>query len=389
MIYYAELFMTAGQHAPFNAACLQVLRQAYPDQALRAYMCQSHWESLLHNGLDTNMVQFYDRSVVVNKTGSKWQWFKKLINEGLQLMRLLIIVSFQRPKLLCFAFLSPFGQILVSYYAKIFFRQQQILIFLHGMEILKSDKQVKRIDRLYAKLLKSAFRVSHSAKKYVVLEQSAHHYLIEHHYLKAKEMLLLPHPYSFKHVEVSRRTLSRSYPLVMAHIGIARLDKQSHVFFHLAEHFQEFVKAGKLIFRQIGPVLPEVSPYLNSWVQYLPSEEMLSRSAYEQACLGIDYAIFCYPEDAYELTSSGAVLDAITYGKPIMALRNKFFERLFAIPKQPPGKLFNHLPELIAGMEDLVLNHEKQPDYTEAFVDLQQNYSIQNVAKSLKEQLPL
>jgi hypothetical protein len=44
----------------------------------------------------------------------------------------------------------------------------------------------------------------------------------------------------------------------------------------------------------------------------------------------VDYAVFFYPADSYRLTASGAFFDALAFAKPLIAIRNPFFEHYFS-----------------------------------------------------------
>jgi glycosyltransferase involved in cell wall biosynthesis len=56
--------------------------------------------------------------------------------------------------------------------------------------------------------------------------------------------------------------------------------------------------------------------------KYLPRDEMERRIA------ELDYILYFYPKDSYKLIASGAVFDAVCMNKPILAIRNDFFEHV-------------------------------------------------------------
>jgi len=381
MIFFAELFMTGGQHAPFNAAMLQVLSKAYPQEELIVYAANNHWKAIKAIDPALGRLAFQARKVIPISTGNKRQWVKKLLNEAQQIHQLLRLANKQKPSLVCFAFLSPLGQWMLSNYLQFFYRRQRVLVFLHGLEVLKSGMHTKFIDRCYRSLLKKAFHRKAPNKTYVVLTPGAKDYLLQRQYLAAQELLYLPHPAIFH--PIVQQAQPTDAPIIFGHLGIARLDKQSHLFFTLAAHFQQAVKAGKIRFEVIGPVLPEMKAHLNPWVSCPSDETLLTRAAYERACSAIHYAVFCYAKDTYELTSSGAILDAIAFRKPILALRNKSFEYLFNIAETAPGKLYPNFDELVIGIQELLKNHSNYAAYEQAFVELQQYHSIDKVAATL------
>ena len=56
---------------------------------------------------------------------------------------------------------------------------------------------------------------------------------------------------------------------------------------------------------------------------FLPREELACQLAL------LDYILYFYYSDSYRLIASGAIFDAIAVGRPIIALRNDFFDYLF------------------------------------------------------------
>lgn len=385
MIYFAELFMTGGQHAAFNAAMLQVLTKSFPSQKINLFAAESHYQQLLAKEAAIAGTTYYPVPVVPNKSGSMGRWFSKFINEFIQLMNVLIRARKQSVGLVYFAFLSPFAQYVVSLYARYLLpKNQQLLITLHGLDILQPGKAQKRIDRIYAKLLKKAFHLQATRKRYLVLEERVADYLVQQQHLQPSAIVQISHPYTFKIPKPDRADT----PLVFAHLGVARLAKHSQLFFELAKRFAAEVKAGKVIFQVIGPVLPELKAHVNPFVQYSDQETFLSQETYHQQCLRAHYAVFFYDQSNYALTSSGAVMDAIAYRIPILALRSPVFNQLLSVNSIFPGKLYDQVDVLSHAIEKLINGHpQTYQAFDEAFVALQHHYSIENVAQQFSEQI--
>jgi hypothetical protein len=55
----------------------------------------------------------------------------------------------------------------------------------------------------------------------------------------------------------------------------------------------------------------------------------LGREAFEREILGNDYALFLYPQGSYRFSVSGAFLDAVSLLRPVVALKNPYFEHCF------------------------------------------------------------
>jgi len=386
MIVFAELFMTGGQHAAFNAGMLQVFAKAFPSQQIKLFTANSHYQELKKHIGSVSPFVWLSTYVVSNRSGSIIRWLLKFINEFFQIIRILLIARVKSVELVYFAFLSPIGQYVVSLYARYFSLQgQQIIINLHGLDLLRKDKPRKRIDRFYAKLLKRAFSHAGKYKRYVVLEERVANYLLKEGHLQQREIIQIPHPYQFDMPQVTKSNT----PLVFAHLGVARLDKHAAVFFELAARCSEMVKEGKVVFQVIGPVLPEMRPYVNPWVKHVSTEVMLDHDTYRQQCLQAHYAVFFYDESSYTLTSSGAIIDAIAYRLPILGLHSPAFDVLLSA-NPFPGKLYNSLDSLEQDIVRLVQNHPQvYTQFQESFVALQRHYSIEHVAQLVNSQVKM
>lgn len=77
----------------------------------------------------------------------------------------------------------------------------------------------------------------------------------------------------------------------------------------------------------------------------------LTREEFNQRIDELDFLLFLYPRLSYKMTASGAILDAINRGKPIIAIRNDYFEYLF--------RKYGSFGFLVDNMEEMadLLNH--------------------------------
>jgi glycosyltransferase involved in cell wall biosynthesis len=62
-----------------------------------------------------------------------------------------------------------------------------------------------------------------------------------------------------------------------------------------------------------------------------PNAGQMQMDDYQQLVRETSYAVLPYPAEAYRFTCSGAVFDALTAAKPIIALRTPLFEELFSL----------------------------------------------------------
>ena len=79
----------------------------------------------------------------------------------------------------------------------------------------------------------------------------------------------------------------------------------------------------------VGSVLSGLDEMLQAGIHIPSAERALSREAYDEKVNQLDYLLFFYDPNSYQITASGAVMDAIALQKPIIALRNDYFQYLF------------------------------------------------------------
>ncbi|MEH6305201.1 hypothetical protein RYH73_06075 [Olivibacter sp. CPCC 100613] len=384
-LFYIEPFMRGVQHAPFNAAMLQVVQRIYPKATIQLWCSNDHFLAIKEQSPLSLQIVHRTLNIPALLQANKTRWVYKHLMECWLLTKLLIQAKRKKVDLVYFSFLSPPAQWLLSRYRTFFFKKLSIVVQLHGLSLLKATKQMKSTDRIYARLLRGAFRWKTSFLYYIVLEKGAQRYLQQQQLIPTSHLIYIPHPYIFKKHAIRQK---KEGVLTLVHLGVARLSKGSSQFFELAYRFKEEIKRHQVVFKVIGRVLPEMDNYLNTYVVYPKNKEMLSVAEYQEALNGADYALFCYDSDNYELTSSGSLMDAIAAYKPILALRNPSFSELFSIVPHPPGQLFADLTEMEAYIRSMLDLQLRTNEATEsAFMVLQTHFGIDNVAKELNEHL--
>ncbi len=382
MIFVADFFMTFGQHAPFNAAFLAVLSEAYPSERIVFFADPGHIQQLgkLYNFPD--QVHFEPVKVDANTHHSKSAWLKKFWNEFRLLNSLFRKADQYKPNKIFFCFLSPVAQYVLSRRKLAF----ETSIVLHGLDVLNEGSSKPLVQQLFAGLIKRAFKKKQPNKYYVVLEQNIKTYLMNRGFLKSEELLLIHHPYIFENMDGKRFS---GEPIVFAHLGVARLSKKSDLFFRLADYFRAEVEAGVFEFRLVGSLLPEMTSFINPWVRiYEENGKYLSQELYSSLCREAHYAVFCYPEDAYTLSSSGAILDALKYNLPVLAVRNSYFEEI-SRDHQDAFILFDNFAALRLGIENISSGKNGGYDTLRDSIEKMKNYyRIESVARELTAQLP-
>lgn len=87
----------------------------------------------------------------------------------------------------------------------------------------------------------------------------------------------------------------------------------------------------------------------------------LTREEFDQRIDKLDFLLFLYPRLSYKMTASGAILDAINRGKPIIAIRNDYFEYLFQ-KYGSFGFLVDDIEEMVDLLNRLIVDKNLYPD---------------------------
>ena len=134
--------------------------------------------------------------------------------------------------------------------------------------------------------------------------------------------------------------------------GIGSCEKGTDMFFGLAEEVQSAKTTYKPTFTLIGYVRDERLKAMPHSAVNTPSLDVpWDQEAYEKYSRCIDYALFFYRPDAFELRASATILDAFSFLKPIIALKSPLSEYYF----KKMGDI-GYLCENYKAMRDTVLD---------------------------------
>ena len=126
-----------------------------------------------------------------------------------------------------------------------------------------------------------------------------------------------------------------SEPAKVAHfgfIGVGTLRKGIDTFFELAYQIHEEADSSCLRpeFIVAGPVtVKSIREEARRCVSYTASGRFLSPDEIADLVKPLHYAVFPYRKEDYQLVASAAFLDALAHLKPVIALRNPYFEHYF------------------------------------------------------------
>jgi hypothetical protein len=158
-----------------------------------------------------------------------------------------------------------------------------------------------------------------------------------------KYIYAIDHPFIFDRCNYASKPQSK---LRLGTVGVVSKTKNINQFIYIARLFLSEVKAEKISFSVAGTVYYKKEELLDAYID-IPDwhDGFMDRAALDRRIQSLDYILFFYHSKMYKYLASGAVLDAINAEKPILALRNDYFEYLFS--------RFGHFGYLVDSIDDM------------------------------------
>ena len=150
-----------------------------------------------------------------------------------------------------------------------------------------------------------------------------------------EQIFSIDHPYSFEK-EYGYKNINKI--LSLGTVGITSKEKGLDNIFKFIE------KNKKYNFKHIGKSISEIPEKFKKYFPY--KDSFLEKDKFEEEILDLDYILILYPKDSYKLTASGVYFDCIKYNKPLLGLKNEYFEYMFKKYGEI-GKLFETIDEII------------------------------------------
>lgn len=144
---------------------------------------------------------------------------------------------------------------------------------------------------------------------------------------KMARFVSLDHPYIFSDRPPIQTHKATTIPLRVGTAGAISRSKGVDGLIAYAKACRE--KGLNVSIRHTGRIFEAESELVQLAVDLPATHGELSRSQYDERLSALDYMLFFYNPHGYKITASGAIMDALAIRKPIIALRNDYFEYLF------------------------------------------------------------
>jgi len=382
MIVIVEPQCRGFSHEEFNAAFLYGYSLAYPAEEVFFFAEKNHINSvkdvLLSSQLSVKQFQF--KELIIPETISNsnplviFQYFKLLktilefcIRNNCNKITFLSIYTYN---------LIPLKYLLNFKYSNSF----KIHIVLHGtLEFIKRKNftfppqiikrltyylnrklgiKTKLLSRapvnsfLYEKLFKFTLSLkgNYNITYFVMREDSLskiYNYLPEDWiYFKAIDL-----PYIYR--KNNNRKINRSDQLTFATFGKGNTNELRRVVDYFAQGNGNKNNCKLVIIG--GEVLNEYDDF--EQIEYPIKNLRFSRLEFEKILINVDYFIFLYEEDSYELTTSGAFFDAIANCIPMVFLKNHCFDHYYE--NYNFGYNCKNISGMLLTLDKVIENHQQ------------------------------
>ncbi len=329
-VLIVEMTWTGTMHAPGNAATIGTVKAAFPSGPLHVFADPTHlvelqrdealaveghvhWHAIRPSGL------YRGRTGIVS--------FRRIAREGAILLAAFRHVRRGRPCLLFLLSATPTAIFAAACLAR--FRPNcAVQIGLHGnLNDIRSARPRNPFRR--ALDLPAALRLGDGGRlRFLVLDECIVATLASLCPKAATRTDVLKLPVNSGENPRPPGTLPSTEALHVGFVGQATTAKGIEVFLRLAHSLTEQFP-GRIVFHLIGRAMPGADLAAFAPLAEQVGTAHLSRAEFVERLARLHYVVLPFQPGYYDLAASGALLDALTWLKPIIAMRGAMAESFF------------------------------------------------------------
>jgi len=346
MILIFELVCIATGHVATNSGTIQSIARAFPDQSVRVFAHESHLTELQGDAALIRQPNISFQPVPLSPHylfRPQIVSFRRGLREFWTILSALRAVPANEPCLIMLISATPTAIFAASLLSRLMRRRIRVHVGLHGnlndaFGWRTRNPVIRAID------LRAAVTSKHGGRlRFLVLEESIRHAVARQAPDAVDTIDVLPHPISQIESEGAEPN-TLGIPLRIGLVGQATEAKGITPFLNLARAFQR-THLDTVRFHLVGnaPAGTDMTPFavLNEPVPafHIPRPEFIEKLR------GLHYVCLMLQPGYYELSASGALLDAITWLRPVIATRVPIIVELF--------ERFGEIGELCDDLDDM------------------------------------
>jgi len=350
MIGVCELLHREGAHVPFNAGVVEIIRLAFPDDAVVFFGEQAHVEQVRKQVGPVIASSVAWKAIV--SCPRHTNYFVRLVSDIKKLNYLLTQLRHNANGRLVFTAADPSLIVAMKLMKRLGFGNIRVQAIIHGN--LKSGvigRRHRHPLRRFQEMKTALTLFGRSSIQFLLLEEGIREQILKRLPSLAGNIEVLEHPLPPHEGSEGGRRLSR--PIRFGFLGWATEMKGFPAFVELAAAISRKYP-GQAEFHVIGRLASAANakPAME-FLTTKPGLERLSREEFTELIKQLHFIIMPYHLNYYELSPSGTLLDAIAWEIPIIASKLSLFERVFKTYGDV-GYLFGDEKELMAVVENLV-----------------------------------
>lgn len=296
-----------------------------------------------------------------------------------------ILLSSCASDVLIYNYNNPLSLFTINFLNRIL--KRKVLIFCHGeMEMLSGDNNYSPFMKILKWMLIRFFTANNDVQKnlwFCVLgeniKDNLSNLLPQSH---MTHFVSIEHPYIFlPSINILKKDSST---INVGTVGEFTKRKGADDFFEVVKRFRCVNNIHFSVTGCIGYGLTT----LESLNVNLPSNKgnaPIDDTEYNSRMSDLDYIIYFYPRSSYKFIASGAILDAVNHEKPIIAIKNNYFDHFFN-KHGDVGFLVSDIDEMESVINDICLG---KINVKYDFYSIKQELSPENVANQLAQILDL
>lgn len=330
MILVFELSWKGTTHAPGNAATTQIVARAFPRQEVRIHADPSHIEQLQRDPALTALpnvtfapvaipAMHYGKPAIVS-LARLWQEFRILLAA-------LRTTPRHEPHLVFLISTNATTGLAASWAIRVAGRRAAVQVGFHG-NLNDAFGYRPRNPLLRALDTRSSLMAHYPVPvRFLVLEDGIRTALGERLPGAEARMDVLPHP--INPAEADEPPAILGAPLRFGFVGLGTADKGMDAFLRVARRIR--ARHGAAVeFVHVGAT-PRNAPAEGADVlAQPPSPAQLPREEFTARLRSLHYVVLPFRRGYYDLSASGALIDAITWLRPVIAMRVPLSAQAFA-----------------------------------------------------------
>jgi glycosyltransferase involved in cell wall biosynthesis len=330
MILVFETNWTGTTHAPGNSATIQVIAQAWPEHDVRVHADPTHLAELRRDPLLMALPRLSMEAITPHP---EWQGRPQIVSPRRAAAEFAIIraalrrVPADEPCLVMLISTTATEPFAAAWAARLSGRRVGIQVGFHGNlndalgwrprnPLLRRFDTRASLDARYAAPL-----------RFLVLEEGIRDALAAISPAAAARTDVLPLP--INPAEAAAEPIALDGEVRFGFVGLGTPDKGMDSFMALARAIAA-AHPGRAAFFHVGRLPAGADPAAYAGLAHPPATAALSRADFVERLGRLHHVVLPFRRGYYDLSASGALIDALTWLKPVIATRVPLTERFFA-----------------------------------------------------------